>query len=180
MLHAARCYLLSVSAPGHIVLMGLMGSGKTSVGSRLAALLKRPFVDNDDALFRRTGRAARDIAAADGLAALHHAEADALAAALADPAPSVVGAAAAAVLEPAGRAALSGSFVVYLRARPDVLEARLVREPDDGHRPKLDLVEQYSARDPVYSDLAALVVDSERHVDEVVETIVDAISAAAG
>jgi len=50
----------------HLVLVGLMASGKTTVGQTLAARLGRPFVDNDVVLERRTGRSAREIAAADG------------------------------------------------------------------------------------------------------------------
>jgi len=157
-----------------------MGSGKTSVGSQLAVQLARPFVDNDDALFRRTGRTARDIAATDGLAALHQAETDALVSALADGSPSVIAAAAGAIGEPAGRAALATAFVVYLRARPEVLEARLAAEPDDGHRPDLDLRAQYATRDPVYREMASVVVDAERPVGELVRRIGDAISAATG
>ena len=45
--------------PGPVVLVGLMGSGKTTVGRRLAATLDRPFVDADEALEERAGRSDR-------------------------------------------------------------------------------------------------------------------------
>ena len=41
---------------GHVVLVGLMGSGKSTVGKKVAKLLGRPFVDADVALVDRTGR----------------------------------------------------------------------------------------------------------------------------
>ncbi len=54
----------------HVVLVGLMGAGKTTVGERLARDLGVPFVDGDAALRGATGRDAATIAAADGVPAL--------------------------------------------------------------------------------------------------------------
>src|SRR5438552_11350746 len=119
----------------HVVLVGLMGSGKTTVGLLLAARLGRAFVDNDVVLEARTGQTAREIAAAEGAEALHLREAEALVVALSTPAAAVVAAAAAAPLEPVAAAAMRVHEVVYLRATPMVLAARLARAPDDHHRP---------------------------------------------
>ncbi len=163
----------SVSRP--VVLIGLMGSGKTTVGRMLAARLQVPFVDNDDMLVRRTGRLARDIAERDGLTALHEAEAEALVAAVAEAGPAVVGAAAGAVCLPAAASALARGDVVYLRADPAVLTARLGREPGDGHRPRLDLAAQFGERDPVYRGLADVVVDAEAAPDVVCNEIIAAL-----
>ena len=55
----------------HVVLIGLMGSGKTTVGRALADVLGRPFRDSDTDLLERTGHSARDLAARDGVEALH-------------------------------------------------------------------------------------------------------------
>jgi shikimate kinase len=151
----------------HLVLVGLMASGKTTVGQLLAARLGRPFVDNDVVLERRTGRSAREIAAADGAVALHLREAEALIDALSQPVPAVVAAAAAAPLEPRAAGALGLHDVVYLRATPDVLAARLARGSDDDHRPfvangaEVVLAAQFEARDARYRDLATLVVDAD-------------------
>jgi shikimate kinase len=151
-----------------------MGSGKTSVGTRLAQRLGRPFIDNDEALQRRTGRTAREISMEDGLDALHAAEANTLLEALSDPQPSVVGAAAAAAVEPEVAAALEGSYVVYLRADPAVLATRFGGNNEDDHRPDLDLAQLDATRDPIYRARASLIVDAEEPVD----AVVDAISAA--
>jgi shikimate kinase len=159
----------------HVVLVGLMASGKTTVGRLLAARLGRPFVDNDDVLQSRTGRSAREIAAGEGAAALHRREAEALVDALASPVAAVIAAAAAAPLEPSAAAAMPAHDVVYLRAPPDVLAARLAGAPDDGHRPFVDgddaravLEEQFAARDERYRALATLVVDANVDAAEVV------------
>ena len=59
----------------HIVLVGLMGSGKTTVGAALAAALDVPLRDSDADIERERGLRGRDIAERDGIEALHALEA---------------------------------------------------------------------------------------------------------
>jgi shikimate kinase len=149
----------------------------------LARRLGRPFVDNDEVLEARAGRSARDIADTDGADALHVLEAHALVNALARPTPSVVAAAASVVDQPSVVEALREEDVVYLRARPEVLAARVVAHArDDDHRPFVDgdaravLEEQYAARDPRYRALARITVDSSADApDQVVEEVMRAL-----
>jgi len=166
----------------HVVLIGLMGSGKTTVGMALAARLGRTFVDNDVVLEARAGRSAREIARAEGADALHLREAEALVFALSTTPPAVVAAAAAAPMEAVAAAAMRGHEVVYLRATSLVIAARLASQSDDdGHRPFLaenaraTLAAQFAARDDRYRSLATLVVDADI---EGPETVVDEITAA--
>src|SRR3546814_20229179 len=63
----------------HVVLIGLMGSGKTTVGRRLARLLDRGFVDADDALEELADRSIDDIFGSDGEDAFRALEAAVLA-----------------------------------------------------------------------------------------------------
>lgn len=166
------------SVPSSVVLIGLMGSGKSTVGRRLAPRLGLPFDDNDVILLRRSGRTARDIEQTEGFDALHRAEADALREALERPA--VIAAAAGAALEPEVAHALRGHTIVYLRADPDALAGRLVQ--DDGYRPLGGrdphdvLREQFRARDDTYRSLASLVVDATAPVDDIVERISAAVA----
>src|SRR3546814_11441970 len=74
----------------HVVLIGLMGSGKTTVGRRLARLLDRGFVDADDALEANADRSIADIFGSDGEEALRDLQADVLAALLAHHAPPLM------------------------------------------------------------------------------------------
>jgi shikimate kinase len=167
-----------VAAGGHVVLIGLMGSGKTTIGSALAARLHRPFVDNDEALTGRYGHTAREIESAAGFDTLHRDESEVLCRALADPTASVIAAAAGAVPEPGVADALRAHTVVYLRASPTELARRVESGPGDGHRPfgtraPLELLSaQFSERDAEYSSVASLVVDTgSRSPDEIVDAI---------
>jgi shikimate kinase len=119
----------------HVVLVGMMGSGKTCVGRQLASRLGLGFVDSDEQIERREGRTVRQIFEADGEAAFRKLEAEALAAAVGSSARAVVAAAGGVVLDAGNRELLRrAGTVVWLRASPEVLAAR-VRDGD--HRPLL-------------------------------------------
>src|SRR5262245_40357019 len=168
----------SMTRAQHVVLIGLMGSGKTTAGRALAKLLRRPFVDNDEWLERRTGRTAPPIAAGSGVEALHDIEADVLIEALDSAEPSVIDAAASAPLRGSVRAALRGHFVVYLREQPNELAARISKDMEHGDRPFPDrdpralLREQFAERDASYRDIADLVIDGNgRSSDALAEAV---------
>lgn len=150
-----------IEPPGHIVLLGLMGSGKTTVGQGLAEALGRPLRDSDADLLARTGRSARAIAARDGMDALHALELGHLQEALAAPAPTVIAAAAAVIDEPDGRAALAAPGVRVAWLRIDPATARQ-RGRTGTHRPDHDLVAQAARRDPWFASVADIVVDAGR------------------
>jgi shikimate kinase len=146
----------------HLVLIGLMGVGKTTVGRRVAALLDRPFVDSDLHIEATTGRTVRQIAAEDGAAAMRAVESAALADALARPTPSVIGCAAGVVLDPANLELLRPATVVWLTGDPRVIAPRTQTR---GHRPWLDedpagtLERMHAERAHLYQDVADLTVD---------------------
>ena len=77
----------------HVVLVGMMGAGKSAVGRRVAARLVRPFSDSDTVVEDRMGRTVGEIWRTDGEAAFRQLEAEALQESLADPTPSVIAAA---------------------------------------------------------------------------------------
>ncbi len=149
--------------PARILLVGMMGSGKSSVGRALARLTGWPFVDNDALLREATGRTPRELLDEGGEEGLRAAESTAFRTALARPVPEIAAVAAGVVLEPDDRAAMaSAGFVVWLRARASTLARRA---PGGGHRPWLagdarDWLER-TARDraPLYESVADLIVD---------------------
>ncbi len=146
-----------------MVLVGMMGTGKSTVGRLLAERLGRRFVDSDEQIEQATGRTVREIFEADGEAAFRRVESDALEAALDDTAPAVVAAAGGVVLDPANRERLrDAGTVVWLVAPPAVLAERV----DDGdHRPLLAddplgvLTALSDERGPLYADVADHVIE---------------------
>jgi shikimate kinase len=141
----------------HVVLVGLMGSGKTTVGRLVALRLGWPLIDNDAELGRRIGMTARELTARDGLEALHRAEAETLTAMLDQSAPAVIGAAASVVESPTMRDLLERHFVVWLDADPEVLAARAAT---GAHRPHLPAAELQAARSALYAQISTLRVDT--------------------
>src|SRR6476661_8341308 len=117
----------------HVVLVGLMGTGKTTIGALVAERLQRRFFDNDDVLERRTGRTAAELRRERGEEVLHRLEAEILLECLATRPVAVIAAAASTILDDDARDALrDDAFVVWLRTDLPVLTARL---SDPGTRP---------------------------------------------
>lgn len=148
----------------HIVLLGLMGAGKTSVGRRVAERLGRPLIDGDERLeAANSGRTAAQIADAEGIEKLHELEAGIAFEALAEPTPSVIGPAASVIEVDAVRDALAGHLVVWLTAPAEHLAEKAVKK---DHRPLLDdgdpvelFRHQLAVREPLVLPLADLVID---------------------
>jgi shikimate kinase len=148
----------------HVVMVGLMGSGKTVVGRLIAAELGWRLSDSDPAIDEAVGLSAREIKEGKGVDALHRLEATHLLDALAASPPSVICAAASVVDSPACLTALRepGVCPVWLRARSETLAARFYREghrPEYGEHPAAFLEDQIAARTPHLRDIAALCVD---------------------
>lgn len=163
----------------HVVLVGMMGVGKSTVGRSLGAAMSWPFVDSDDEVVARAGRPVAEIFATDGEAAFRVLEATVLGDLLADPRPSVIAAAGGAVLDPATRERLRESAtVVWLRAPVDVLVGRTAT---GTHRPALaddphgTLSRMESERTSVYESVADVVVDADRPIVDVVAAILSSI-----
>jgi shikimate kinase len=165
-----------------IVLIGMMGSGKSSVGRALAARTGWPFHDNDALVERATGRTAREVLATDGEPGLRAAEAAALEAGLSAAPPAIVALAAGTILEPAQRDRIADAgFVVWLHAPPEVLAARAVGA---SHRPWLDgdavawFTRTAAERDWMYAMVEDLSVDTATtDPDEAADRILAAIGA---
>lgn len=161
----------------HLVLVGMMGSGKTTVGRVLADRLGRPLHDSDEMIERRTGRTVREIFRDEGEDAFRRLETDVLGEALDASEPAVIAAAGGSVLRPENRAMLAAADaqVVWLRADPALLAERV---RGATHRPLLDgdaaatLRRMLTDREPLYREVAdAVVAVDGRTVAEVVEAV---------
>jgi shikimate kinase len=172
-----------MTAPARsIVLVGLMGTGKTTTGHLLGERLGLPYVDTDDLILERTGRTVRDIFREDGEAAFRVLETGVLVEALAAPTPVVLAAAGGVVLAEANRRTLrdADAVVVWLRADPALLVQRVQGQE---HRPLLDddpegtLAAMQRDREPLYREVADVVID----VDDLTPAeVAERVLAAAG
>jgi shikimate kinase len=146
----------------HLVLVGAMGSGKSTVGRIVAERTGRRLVDVDVAITERTGRTVREIWEDDGEAAYRHLESAEVLAALGGDEPVVVAAPGGVVVDPEVQAALSTAFVVWLRADPATL-ARRVRPGDHrpllGNQPGQVLPSLALERRALYHQVADAIVD---------------------
>nr|WP_295768772.1 shikimate kinase [Rhodoferax sp.] len=149
-----------------ISLIGLPGSGKSTVGRQLARRLQLPFFDSDHVIEERLGCAVRVAFARDGEAMFRDLE-ELVLDELTNTPRAVVSTGGGAVLRPSTRQRLrERGQVVYLSASPDEIHRRLRH---DVSRPLLQvdsplarLRELYTARDPLYRETAHFVIETGR------------------
>ena len=169
----------SASTSAHVVLVGMMGTGKSTIGRRVADVLHRPFIDSDDEVVARAGRPVAELFATDGEEAFRRIEAEVMADLLSSPTPAVIAAAGGSVLDPGTRARIrQAGTVVWMRAPVDVLVGRTgsgTHRPALEHDPRATLTQMESDRAPLYDEISDLVVDSSAPVETVVEAVVDAV-----
>jgi len=163
----------------HLVLIGMMGAGKTSVGAVCARRLDRPFVDTDNLVEAMTGRTVAQVFAEAGEEHFRELEAAAVADACATPTPAVIACGGGAVLDSESRRQMrAGGFVVWLQGSPPVLRGRVEAATHD--RPLLapgalvTLERLAGARAVAYQAAADASVDTDhRTVDEVADAVLE-------
>ena len=171
-----------------IVLVGLMGTGKSTVARTLATHFGLECLDTDKLVEARAGKPVRRMFAEDGEEAFRDLESDVLSACLRSPQGAVIAGAGGVVLRDENREMLNtarrdvGAIVVWLHAQPEVLSVRTAK---GSHRPLLDddregtLVRMSQERTPLYSEVADIVVDvSDRSQESVCALLIDAIDEA--
>jgi len=163
-----------------VALVGLMGVGKTAVGSAVGLRTGRRHVDLDRAVTQLAGRSIGVIFHEGGEQAFRDVEAQCLALQLAAEDPIVLSTGGGVLGREENRTTLADATVVWLRATPETLARRV---GDGAGRPLLAdgdpqaVLEGLSAaRDPLYEAAADLVVDTDdRTVDEVADAVVGAL-----
>lgn len=173
--------LSSLPLDERVLLIGMMGAGKTTVGRVLAERLNWRHLDSDEEIVKATGRTVREIFEADGEQAFRREEAHALKSAISTPGSTVISVAGGAVLDEANRRLISAAgTVVWLRAPINVLAARAA---SGDHRPLLDERREasfetlYVGRAPLYEELADIVIDVEaRTPDDIVAELAERLA----
>jgi len=161
--------------------MGMMGSGKSTLGRRLARELDRPFIDLDKRIERRAGFDIPDIFQRYGETYFRDLESAALAE-LSTGTPSVVALGGGTPERAANRRMLRlHGCVVFLRARPETLAARTAEEADrpllrDADDPQLILQELLARREPWYEAIADVAIDNEGDPSDALRRLLDVLS----
>jgi shikimate kinase len=164
-----------------IVLVGLMGAGKTKIGRRLAARLDLPFFDSDSEIEAAAGETIEEIFRNRGEAVFRDGERRVVARLMMRPT-HVLATGGGAFMDPVTRAIIARRGVsVWLRAELDVLLARVLRRNNrpllKERDPRAVLAELIERRYPVYAE-ADLVIDSGEMPAE--QTTTRVIAALAG
>jgi len=173
---ASAAAILSLLGGRSIVLVGMMGVGKSSIGRRLAARLGVPFVDADAEIEKAAGMSITDIFARHGEADFRSGEARVIARLL-DGGPQVLATGGGAVMNADTRAAIKAKGVsIWLSAELDVLMRRINKRKND--RPMLQtadpaatLRELLVAREPAYAQADLTVQSREVPHDAIVAEI---------
>jgi shikimate kinase len=167
----------------HVAVVGLNGAGKSTVGSALARLLGWSFRDSDADIEATTGETVRELGTEVGVPAMHDLEARQLLAALDEPGPSVVSAAASTIDVEACRERLvqPDVIVLWLRATPGTLAARFgssSHRPSYGSDPATFLADQAARRYPLYESVHPVTIEVDGlQPAAVVSAALDAIEA---
>jgi shikimate kinase len=179
---ASAAAILALLGSRSIVLVGMMGVGKSSIGRRLAARLGVPFVDADAEIEKAAGMSIADIFARHGEADFRSGEARVIARLL-DGGPQVLATGGGAVMNADTRAAIKAKGVsIWLSAEFDVLMRRINKRKNE--RPLLQtadpaatLRELLVAREPVYAQADLTVQSREVPHDAIVAEIMTVLAA---
>jgi shikimate kinase len=169
---ASAAAILGLLGPRSIVLVGMMGVGKSSIGRRLAARLGVPFVDADSEIETAAGMSIPDIFARHGEAYFRNGEARVIARLL-ESGPQVLASGGGAVMNADTRATIKAKGVsIWLKAEFDVLMRRIAKRKNE--RPMLQtddpsetLRQLLITREPFYA-LADLTVQSREAPHETI------------
>lgn len=164
-----------------VVLVGLMGAGKSAIGRRLAHRLGLPFIDADTEIEAAAGCTIDEIFARDGEAAFRAAERRIIARLLTERPLHILATGGGAFMDPETRTLIRGKGLsVWLKADLDILLARTARR---SHRPLLKngdprviLQRLIDVRYPVYAEADLTVVSDDHPPEYTVDRVMEAIA----
>jgi len=166
----------------HIVLVGLMGAGKTSVGKRLAAAMGLNFVDSDHAIEESARMTIPEIFASRGEAEFRAGERKVIARLLSEP-PQVIATGGGAFMDEETRARIKAQGVsLWLKAELPVLMKRVMRRNNrpllQNDDPEATMRALMDKRYPVYAEADVTVLSEETPHEVMVKAVIDALSQA--
>lgn len=167
----------------HIVLVGFMGSGKTTVGRALAERIGLPFIDVDEHIATTAGRSVPEIFKAEGEVGFRARERAAIRDLIALESPAVIATGGGTFIDPKLRQSLRAStHTVYLEANIELVQQRLLeggghksRPMLSGPNPELTLRRLLKDRVPAYREAEVTVPVEGLAVDSIVDRVVSSL-----
>lgn len=157
-----------------MVVVGMMGAGKTTLGRALAARLQLPYLDSDDEIAAMEGRSGRELAARKGVHELHRMEGDILLEQLSSSERAVISAAASTLDRPD---CIDSMKERGLMVWVDVARSELMARSATGdHRRPMDadeLDKRWARRRPVLETVANCRVDGNQALEAQVSTVLE-------
>jgi shikimate kinase len=163
-----------------VLLIGMTGAGKSTVGHALSELTGWPYLDNDELVERATGRPGAELLRAVDEPTRRQVEKAALDEALAAEPPAIAAVDPGVIIDPVARQRIDDAFVVYLHAPLALLAERAREGPDrpspEGPDPAEEPDRLYEGREPLYREAADLVLEADGvSPDELANRIVRAV-----
>ncbi|HEV8678461.1 MAG TPA: shikimate kinase [Stellaceae bacterium] len=163
-----------------IVLVGLMGAGKTKIGRRLAARLNLPFFDSDNEIEAAAGETIEEIFRYRGESVFRDGEHRVIARLLDQPT-HVLATGGGAFMDPATRTLIARRAVsVWLRADLDVLVGRVARRSNrpllQARDPRAVLAELIERRHPIYAEADVIIDSGESPVELTTTRVIAALA----
>ncbi|MDR0533688.1 MAG: shikimate kinase [Verrucomicrobiales bacterium] len=160
------------SSKQHLILIGLMGSGKSSVGRHLSALTGLPYLDTDWMVESQMRKPITEIFSQFGESRFRELEHEMVCKATSEPEPAIVSTGGGAVISPANREILwKRGLVVYLQADAELLFERTSRDQNrpllHTENPKARIAELLEARAPFYEQADLIIPIRGKSVQQV-------------
>ncbi len=160
-------------------IIGPRGSGKTTIGKKLAESKGYQFVDTDKLILERAGKTIAEIVEQYGWEYFRQLETETLKSILQDK--TIVSTGGGLVLAEENQKIMrDNGTVIYLNAKPDILAKRLAAEPQADQRPSLtgkslveEIEEVMQQREPIYRATAHHVIDATQSIDDIIAQLND-------
>ncbi|UBX47823.1 shikimate kinase AroL [Providencia alcalifaciens] len=158
-------------------IIGPRGSGKTTIGKKLAEKTGYQFIDTDKLIFEHAGMSIADIVQQQGWDYFRQLESQILASI--EPQKAIVSTGGGIILAPENQKVMrDNGTVIYLRSTAETLAQRLAAEPQAEQRPSLtgkslieEIAEVMEQRDPIYLSTAHHVIDANQSIDAIINQI---------
>ncbi len=163
----------------NVILIGFMGSGKSTIGVRLSYKMKMPFIDTDKYIENKLKRTISEIFAESGEGFFRNLETDVLKELLQDKAKYIISVGGGLPVREENRKLLKElGTVIYLKASADELYERLKGDTErpllQCENPKQKIEDLLNSREAFYADAAHMIVEEDgKDIDTVIEEIVN-------